>query len=99
MITFIDGRWGKRFTGWVVPDGRYVCGLSQWYEEHGIPVGGHVVLERTENPAEVMIDLKPHRSKREWVRVARVEGDQLKFHHAEAHDRLRLRRGNDRGRG
>lgn len=79
MITFIDGRWGKRFTGWVVPEGRYVCGLSQWYEEHGIPVGGHVVLERTENPGEVVIDLKPHRSKREWVRVARVEGNQLKF--------------------
>ncbi len=79
MITFIDGRWGKRFTGWVVPEGRYVCGLSQWYEEHGIPVGGHVVLERTENPAEVVIDLKPHRSKREWVRVARVESHQLKF--------------------
>jgi len=79
MITFIDGRWGKRFTGWVVPEGRYVCGLSQWYEEHGIPVGGHVVLERTENPSEVVIDLKPHRSKREWVRVARVESGQLKF--------------------
>ncbi len=79
MITFVDGRWGKRFTGWVVPEGRYVCGLGQWYEEHGIPVGGHVVLERTDNPAEVVIDLKPHRSKREWVRVARVESGQLKF--------------------
>jgi hypothetical protein len=79
MITFIDGRWGKRFSGWVVPDSRYVCGLSQWYEEHGLPVGGYVVLERTENPAEVIVDLKPHRSKREWVRVARVEGNQLKF--------------------
>jgi hypothetical protein len=79
MITFVDGRWGKRFTGWVVPEGRYVCGLSQWYEEHGIPVGGRVVLERTDNPAEVIVDLKPHRSKREWVRVARVEGNQLKF--------------------
>jgi hypothetical protein len=79
MITFVDGRWGKRFSGWVVPDGRYVCGLNQWYEEHGIPVGGYVVLERTENPAEVIVDLKPHRSKREWVRVARVEGNQLKF--------------------
>jgi hypothetical protein len=79
MITFIDGRWGKRFTGWVAPDGRYVCGLSAWYEEHGIPVGGYVVLERTDNPAEVIIDLKPHRSKREWVRMARVENNQLKF--------------------
>jgi len=79
MITFVDGRWGKRFTGWVAPEGRYVCGLSTWYEEHGIPVGGYVVLERTDDPAEVIIDLKPHRSKREWVRMARVENNQLKF--------------------
>lgn len=79
MITFIDGRWGKRFPGWIVPDGRYVCGLGAWYEEHGIPVGGYVVLERTENPSEVIVDLKPHRSKREWVRMARVEGNQLRF--------------------
>lgn len=79
MITFIDGRWGKRFPGWVVPDGRYVCGLGDWYEQHGIPVGGYVVLERTDNPSEVIVDLKPHRSKREWVRMARVEGSQLRF--------------------
>lgn len=79
MITFVDGRWGKRFAGWVVPDGRYVCGLSTWYEEHGIPVGGYIVLERSDKPGEVIVDLKPHRSKREWVRMARVEGNQLKF--------------------
>jgi len=79
MLTFVDGRWGKRFTGWVAPEARYVCGLSAWFEEHGIPVGGYVVLERTDNPAEVIIDLKPHRSKREWVRMARVENHQLKF--------------------
>ena len=79
MITFVDGRWGKRFTGWVVPEGRYVAGLSDWYEEHGIPVGGFVVLERTENPLEVVVDVKPHRSKREWVRMARVEGNQLRY--------------------
>ncbi|MCB0253320.1 MAG: hypothetical protein KDI55_06290 [Anaerolineae bacterium] len=79
MITFVDGRWGKRFTGWVVPDGLYVAGLWDWYEEHSIPVGGIVVLERTEDPLEVVVDVKPHRSKREWVRMARVENDQLRY--------------------
>jgi hypothetical protein len=79
LITFIDGRWGKRFPGWVIPDGRYVCGLSDWYEEHKLPVGAFVVLERTGNPAEVIVDFRPHRMKREWVRVARVERDQLLF--------------------
>lgn len=79
MITFVDGRWGKRFTGWVSPQGRYVSGLAEWYEEHGIPVGGYVVLERTNTPGEVIVDLKPHRSKREWVRMAQVDGNQLRF--------------------
>lgn len=79
LITFIDGRWGKRIPGWVIPDGRYVCGLSEWYEEHKLPVGAYIVLERTENPAEVVIDFRPHRMKREWVRVARVERGQLLF--------------------
>lgn len=79
MITFVDGRWGKRFTGWVVPEGLYVAGLGDWYEEHTIPVGGIVVLERTDNPLEVVVDVKPHRSKREWVRMARVESDQLRY--------------------
>lgn len=78
-ITFVDGRWGKRITGWVVPEGLYVAGLWDWYEEHGIPVGGTLVLERTEHPLEVVVDVKPHRSKREWVRMARVEGGQLRF--------------------
>lgn len=79
MITFVDGRWGKRFPGWVIPEGRYVCGLSEWYEEHKLPVGAIVSLERTDNPAEVVVDFRPHRMRREWVRMARVERQQLVF--------------------
>lgn len=78
-ITFVDGRWGQRFPGWVMPDGRYVCGLADWYENHKLPVGAHVTLERTNDPTEVVIDFKPHRMKREWVRMARVENNQLAF--------------------
>lgn len=79
LITFIDGRWGKRFPGWIIPEGRYVCGLSEWYEEHKLPVGAFITLERTEDPAEVVVDFRPHRMKREWVRMVRVEKDQLVF--------------------
>lgn len=79
MITFIDGRWGKRFPGWVVPEGRYVCGLHDWYEEHKLPVGAYLQLERTDNPTEIIIDFRPRRMRREWVRMARVENDQLVF--------------------
>jgi hypothetical protein len=79
LITFIDGRWGKRFPGWIIPEARYVCGLSDWYEEHKLPVGAFITLERTEDPAEVVVDFRPHRMKREWVRMVRVEKNQLVF--------------------
>lgn len=79
LITFVDGRWGKRFPGWVMPDGRYVCGLGAWYEEHKLPVGAYITLERSATPGEVIVDFQPHRLKRDWVRVARVERGQLLF--------------------
>jgi hypothetical protein len=79
MITLVDGRWGKRFPAWVVPEGRYVCGLSEWFEEHNIPVGAYIVLERTDEPGEVVVDFKPRRMKREWVRMARTEEGRLRF--------------------
>ena len=79
MVTFIDGRWGERFPGWVVYEGRYVCGLADWFERHKLPVGAYIILERTANPDEITIDFRPRRMRREWVRMASVEGDQLVF--------------------
>ncbi len=81
MVTFIDGRWGGRRTGWVVHEGRYVCGLKEWMDEHNLPVGAHITLERTNNPGEVVIDYRPRRMKREWARVAKadLEHNRLSF--------------------
>lgn len=75
MVTIIDGRWGKRFTAWVVHKGRYVCGLEEWMEEHSLPVGAQITLERTNNQGEVVIDYRPRRMKREWSRFAKVDPD------------------------
>lgn len=77
MVTVIDGRWGKRFSGWVVHSGRYVSGVKEWMEEHNLPVGAQITLERTQNPGEVVIDYRPRRMKREWSRFAAVEGDRF----------------------
>lgn len=79
MITFVDGRWGNRFPGWIVPEGRYVCGLGEWYDSHELPVGAYLLLERTNTPNEVVIDYRPRRMKREWVRMARVQDKELDF--------------------
>jgi hypothetical protein len=79
MVTLIDGRWGQRFTGWVVFESRYIVGLHDWYEQHKVPVGAFIVLERGSESGDVVVDIRPRRMRREWARLARVEGDRLLF--------------------
>jgi len=78
-ITFVDRSTGKEMPGWVVHQHNYVYGLDEWYQAHEIPVGGYVKLERTGDPLVVGVDYLPRRMRREWVRVANVENDQLVF--------------------
>ncbi|NOX62456.1 MAG: hypothetical protein GXP42_11020 [Chloroflexi bacterium] len=78
-VTFIDGRWGNRFPGWVVHEGRYVAGLREWYKQHKLAVGVRISVERGEAPGEVVVDFKPHRPRREWVRTAYVTEGRLTF--------------------
>ena len=78
-ITLVDGRWGKKFPGWVVPQGRYIAGLDDWYKEHKLPVGTRITFQATDRPNEFLIDFKPQRAKRHWVRLAIVQGRKLVF--------------------
>lgn len=80
MVTLVGGRYGNRMTGWVVHEGRYVCGLKEWMDEHAIPVGAHITLERTGDKGEIMVDFRPRRPKREWARIASLDdGGSLVF--------------------
>jgi hypothetical protein len=74
-VTLIDGRWGGQYTGWVVPEGRYVTGLGKWMEDHGLPVGAYITLERTATPNEIVVDFRTRRPKREWARIATADLD------------------------
>ncbi|GIV78439.1 MAG: hypothetical protein KatS3mg050_2833 [Litorilinea sp.] len=73
LVTLIDGRWGTHYTGWVVHNGRYVAGLAKWMDDHALPVGAFITLERTSNPDEIVVDYRTRRSKREWARIASVD--------------------------
>jgi hypothetical protein len=74
-ITLIDGRWGTRMPGWVVPEGRYVTGLRKWMQDHLLPVGAYITLERTAEPGEIVVDFRTRRQKREWARIATPDFD------------------------
>ena len=54
LVTLVDGRWGTRYTGWVMHEARYVTGLAKWMDDHQLPVGAFITLERT--PATNEID-------------------------------------------
>ncbi len=73
MVTLIDGRWGTQFTGWVVHEGRYVAGLGKWMEDHLLPVGAQITLERSAGAGEVVVDYRTRRAKREWARMATAD--------------------------
>ena len=73
MVTLVDGRWGTRYNGWVVHESRYVAGLAKWMEDHQIPVGAFITLERTTTSNEVIVDFRTRRAKREWARMAQAD--------------------------
>jgi len=79
-VTLIDGRWGDRFPGWVAPKQRFIAGVEEWYRKHKIPVGAYIIFERkVDEPNTYVIDYRPQRMKREWVRTARAVEGRLTF--------------------
>ncbi len=63
-----------------MPGGRYVAGLRGWFDQHKLPAGAFIVLERREDPMELVVDFRPKRMRREWMRMAEaIEGDRLDF--------------------
>jgi hypothetical protein len=78
-VTLVDGRWGARYEGWVVHEGRYVAGLAKWMEDHQIPVGAYITIERSQSQAsnEVVVDFRTRRPKREWARIAQPDLDKV----------------------
>jgi hypothetical protein len=78
-VTLIDGRWGTQYTGWVVHEHRYVTGLAKWMDDHGLPVGAFITLERTATPNEIVVDFRTRRPKREWARMATANLENLRL--------------------
>jgi len=67
----VDGRWGNQFAGWVNHAGRYVAGLQGWMDKHKLPAGAYITLERR-GDNEVVVDFRPKRMRREWMRWAQI---------------------------
>jgi len=80
VITLHDQANNERITAWISHAGRYVYGLADWLERHGIPCGGLITLEKTAAPDQFLIGYRAKkRTQREFVRLAVVADDELTF--------------------
>ena len=79
LITLVDEREDTDFQAWVVPQHRYIYGLSEWYEKYSIPVGGFITLKPGPEQGVVLIDFDHRRPQREWVRLANVVDNRIEF--------------------
>lgn len=80
-LVFLDARSDLRMKGGVSYEEKYAWGIFDWLEKHGIPAGGIIVLERTEDEFELKIDYVPATQARTYsVRVVTWENGELVAH-------------------
>jgi hypothetical protein len=79
QIHLVDGETGDEMIAWIVQYQRYIYGLGEWYSKHQIPVGGFITLKPGSEPGVLIIDYDRRRSQREWVRLATVSDNRIKF--------------------
>ncbi len=78
-IILIDEKSEQQIEAWIVQEHRYIFGLSQWFEENEIPIGGFITLKPGAELGTALIDFDRRRPQREWVRLASIENNRLKF--------------------
>ena len=78
-VLFIDDETGEEIPCWVIPRERYIFGFKDWYERNEIPVGGFLHLTSGSEPGKITIGFDRRRPQREWVRLATVSENRLKF--------------------
>lgn len=81
IITLIDETTEQKIQAWAVEEGRYITGLEEWFNENNVPVGAFITLKPREGKsgtATISLQRRP-RPRREWVRLAQVEGKSIQF--------------------
>ncbi|MFN3742245.1 MAG: hypothetical protein ACK4VW_06190 [Anaerolineales bacterium] len=74
-FTLVDARSGRKMPAWIVHPHRYVVGLGDWYKEYGLMPGSIVYVRRGEKPEEVIVEARPRRVTRDWVRTLMIGRD------------------------
>jgi hypothetical protein len=75
QFTLVDGDSGEQFSAWVVREKRYVHGLKEWYQAHGVMPGSIIHVRKGKRSGEVVLHVDNKRPSREWVRTVLVGSD------------------------
>lgn len=78
-VVFVDDETGEEIIGWLVPEERYIFGFKEWFEANEIPVGGFLHLTPHTEPGKINVGFDRRRPQREWVRLATVSDNRLRF--------------------
>jgi hypothetical protein len=78
-VTLVDEQTGDEFAGWVMREGRYVYGLSDFYRRYKLPIGAYVTVKRTEDADRLIVSFNGHRPRTEYIRLAIPNAGRLHF--------------------
>jgi hypothetical protein len=79
LITLVDGETGEEHAGWVVREGRYVCGLERYYRKYKLPIGAFVQIARTSEPGRFVVTFDGYRPRTEWITLVVPRNDRITF--------------------
>jgi hypothetical protein len=74
-FTLVDGKTKQKMPGWIVREHKYVYGLRDWYKSNDLMPGSLVIIRKGEQPGEVILEAKTHRSTKDWLRTVIVGAD------------------------
>jgi len=78
-VTFLDQQNKEKIACWMMPAEGYAWGLGEWYQRHGVPIGGVVELRQADDPVTFLISHEKRRRKGDWIREAKVFRGRLTF--------------------
>ena len=78
-MKFVDGKDGEPYSGWILPEGRFVLGLSSFYRKHQIPIGAYLLIQKTDIPTHLTIDFISYNERSESIRLVVPGEDRLSF--------------------
>jgi hypothetical protein len=78
-ITLVDEQDGEEYTGWVIPEQRFVYGLGALYSKYRLPIGAYVTIRKSGESDRILISFHTYKAHTEWVRLMQARDKQLQF--------------------